>query len=142
MSAYINFTACVSDVVEQFITFIEDNQGATVGDFFNYDPYKDLVNDLVVTYHDEVFSTAGNNFLASERVPVGIVTLAKKRGVKFPRGFSIKNDKRAYDVFLMRINDYREARGLTKERVKEIRDQTAQVTAHEEERRKRVRISQ
>jgi hypothetical protein len=129
---------CAFDVTKQFNTFIVNNTGATVGDFFNHCSYVDLVNDLVVTYHNEVFETTGNKFLAPEQVPVGIISLAKKRGVKFPRGFSIKKDERAYDIFLMRINDYREARCLTKKRVKEIRDQNRV----REKRQKRVRMSQ
>lgn len=133
MSAYVNFTACAFGVSEQYRSFIENNRGSTVGDFFSNDFYVDLVNELVVTYHNEVLATCENNFLTPERVPAGIVSLAKKRGVEFPRGFSIKKDERAYDIFLLRINDYREARGLTKKRVKEIRDQNQQ---------KRVRTSE
>ncbi len=123
MSAYRDFTSCITSVVEQFESHVKYYNGDTIGDFFNHDAYIDLVNDIVVTYHEEIFSSAGNNFLRAEQVPEGIVKLAKKRGVVFPRGFSIEKDVRACDIFLIRVKDYRESRGLTKKRVKEIRDQ-------------------
>ncbi len=140
MSSYKNFTECVNDFFEHFNEFVENNEEATIKEFFDNPCNVDFIDELVVTYHNEIFTTAGNNFLNPKQVPAGIMNLAGKRGVKFPRGLSIKDDDSVRELFVMKVVDYRSDEGLTKERVREIRRENRDLVSANEEERKRTRM--